>query len=104
VSVVTKDGQFVNGLKKENFKVFEDGTQQTITNFSQSEAPVTAVLLLEFASTTYPILVETLEAAYSFANGLKKEDYVAVVSYDMKPQILVDFTQDKRQVYGALNS
>ena len=104
VSVVTKDGQFVNGLRKENFKVFEDGTQQTITNFSQSEAPVTAVLLLEFASTTYPILVETLEAAYSFANGLKKEDYVAVVSYDMKPQILVDFTQDKRQVYGALNS
>jgi hypothetical protein len=34
---------------------------------------------------------------------LKKDDWVAVVSYDMKPQILVDFTQDKRAIMGALN-
>ena len=34
---------------------------------------------------------------------MKKEDWVAVVAYDMKPQILVDFTQDKRAVMGALN-
>jgi VWFA-related protein len=104
VSVLTKDGQLVPGLKKENFKIYEDGTPQTISNFNQSEAPITAVLLLEFASTTYPILEDTLNAAYTFANGLKKQDYVAVVSYDMKPQILVDFTQDKGAVYGALNT
>ena len=104
VMVVTKEGQFINGLKKENFRISEDGAPQTISNFGQSEAPITAVLLLEFASTTYPILVDTLNAAYSFANGLKKQDYVAVVSYDMKPQILVDFTQDKGAVYAALNS
>ena len=30
---------------------------------------------------------------------LKKNDWVAVISYDMKPQILADFTQDKRAVY-----
>lgn len=104
VLVTTKEGQFIPGLKQENFRITEDGVPQTISNFNRSEAPVTAVLLVEFASTTYPILVETLNATYAFANSLKKDDWVAVVSYDMKPQVLADFTQDKRAVYGALNT
>ena len=42
-------------------------------------------------------------ASYAFANQLKKDDWIAVAYYDMQPHILVDFTQDKRAVYGALN-
>ena len=103
VLVTTKNGQFVPGLKKDNFRVLEDGVAQPISNFSQAEAPITAVLLVEFASTNYQFLYDALNASYTFAGGLKKEDWVAVVSYDMRPHILVDFTQDKRAVYGALN-
>ncbi|HKB98126.1 MAG TPA: VWA domain-containing protein [Terriglobales bacterium] len=103
VLVTTKDGQTIPGLKKENFKVMEDGTPQQISNFSQTEAPITAVLLVEFASTNYYFIVDALNASYSFANTLKKDDWVAVISYDMKPQILADFTQDKRAVQAALN-
>jgi VWFA-related protein len=104
VMVTTKDGQFISSLKKDNFKVFEDGKEQTIADFSVEEAPITAVLLVEFASTTYPLMNDTLQASYIFASTLKKQDYVAVISYDMKPDILVDFTQDKSAIQGALNS
>jgi VWFA-related protein len=103
VLVTTKDGQFIPGLGKGNFKILEDGVEQKVTAFNQSEAPVTAVLLIEFASTSYNYMYDALNASYTFASGLKKEDWVAVVSYDMKPQILVDFTQDKRAILGALN-
>ena len=103
VLVTTKDGQTIPGLKKENFKIIEDGAPQQISTFNQTEAPITAVLLVEFASTNYYFIVETLNASYSFANTLKKDDWVAVISYDMKPQILADFTQDKRAVQAALN-
>src|SRR5437764_5209574 len=103
VLVTTKDGQFISTLKKDNFKVLEDGVPQTISNFNVSEAPITAILLVEFASTNYYFMVEALNASYAFANALKKNDYVAVISYDMKPHILADFTQDKQAVYGALN-
>ena len=103
VLVTTKDGQFVPNLKKDNFRVLEDGVAQTVSNFNISEAPITAVLLVEFASTNYYFMVDALNASYAFANTLKKDDWVAVVSYDMKPRIMVDFTQDKRAVYGALN-
>jgi VWFA-related protein len=104
VQVTTKDGQFIPNLTKENFKIFEDGVEQKLTNFSQSgDKPITAVLLVEFASTNYYFMVDALNASYAFANTLKKDDWIAVISYDMKPQILADFTQDKRAVYGALN-
>ncbi len=103
VLVTTKDGQFVPNLKKENFRIFEDGAPQAISNFNQSNAPITAVLLVEYASTNYNYMYEALNASYNFAATLKPEDWIAVVSYDMKPQILTDFTQDKRAVLGALN-
>jgi VWFA-related protein len=103
VLVTTKDGQTIPGLKQDNFKILEDGQEQKIATFGQTEAPITAVLLVEFASTNYDFMVEALNASYAFANTLKKNDWVSVISYDMKPQILVDFTQDKREVIGALN-
>ena len=103
VLVTTKDGQFVPNLKKENFRIYEDGAPQSIANFNQSAAPITAVLLVEYASTNYNYMYEALNASYNFASTLKPEDWIAVVSYDMRPQILTDFTQDKRAVMGALN-
>src|SRR5208337_495567 len=111
VLVTTKDGQTIPGLKQENFKVMEDGAPQKIATFNQTEAPITAVLLIEFASSMFggwsmnrQYMYDALNASYTFASTLKKDDYVAVVSYDMKPQILVDFTQDKHAIVGAINT
>ena len=103
VLVTTKEGQFIPGLKEGNFRVLEDGVPQTISSFSQSkDAPITAVLLTEFASTNYYFIYDAVNAAYSFANSLKPNDWIAVMYYDMKPHILTDFTQDKREVFGGL--
>jgi VWFA-related protein len=103
VMVTTKSGQFVPGLKKDNFRLFEDGAQQQISSFNVSKAPITAVLLVEYGATRYSFMINALQASYAFANTLTKDDWVAVSYYDMLPHILVDFTQDKRAVYGALN-
>jgi VWFA-related protein len=104
VMVTTKNGQFISNLKKQNFKVFEDGVPQTISDFKIEEAPITAVMLIEFASTTWPLEYQALEASYIFAQSLKKGDWVAAIDYDMKPDILVDFTQDKNAIMAGLNT
>jgi len=101
--VLTKDGQFIPGIPKGNFRVLEDGVPQQVVGFSQSEAPITAVLLVEFSNSNYAFMYDALRASYSFADTLKKDDWVAVIEYDMKANILQDFTQDKNAVYGALN-
>jgi VWFA-related protein len=103
VMVTTKTGQFVPGLKRENFRLFEDGSQQQISDFNVTKAPITAVLLIEYGATNYGFMIQALQASYAFASTLQKQDWVAVSYYDMQPHILVDFTQDKRAVFGALN-
>jgi VWFA-related protein len=103
VMVTAKNGQFIPGLKQENFRIIEDGQPQQITNFSITKAPITAVLLTEFGDTRYSFMLEALQASYAFTNTLRKDDWVAISYYDMQPHILVDFTQDKRALMGALN-
>lgn len=103
VLVTTKDGQFIPGLKQGNFRILEDGVPQQVTHFNVSQAPITAVLLVEFANIYYTFTVEALQASYAFVNTLKKDDWIAVEYFDMQTHILVDFTQDKRAAFGALN-
>jgi VWFA-related protein len=105
--VVMKDGRplaIPPNVAKEHFKIWEDGVPQKIQTVTQSEAPITAVLLVEFASTNYNFMSDALNASYLFAANLKPIDWVAVVEFDMKSHILVDFTQDKQAIFGALNT
>jgi VWFA-related protein len=105
--VVMKDGRplaLPPNVAKDHFKIWEDGIPQKIQTVTQSEAPITAVLLVEFASTNYNFMYDALNASYMFAANLKPIDWVAVVEFDMKSHILVDFTQDKQAIFGALNT
>ncbi len=52
VLVTTKDGQFIPGLKKDNFRVLEDGVQQSVADFDVSQAPITAVCWLNLPPPT----------------------------------------------------
>jgi len=89
---------------QDHFKVWEDGVPQTIQSVTVSKAPITAVLLVEFAANNYNFMYDALNASYVFANSLQPQDWVAVASYDIKPHIIVDFTQDKQAIFGALNT
>src|SRR6266581_6517807 len=55
VVVTDNNGNYLTGLKKENFRITEDGGNQTITNFAATEAPITIVVLLEFSKLGYEI-------------------------------------------------
>lgn len=102
--LLQKTHQFVPNLKEENFRVYEDGQPQQITAFGRIQAPITAVLLCEFASTNYWFLYDMVNAAYAFAQQLRPDDYIAVATFDLRTHILTDFTQDKRVVQQSLNS
>ncbi|MGA9718163.1 MAG: VWA domain-containing protein [Acidobacteriaceae bacterium] len=102
--LLEKTHQFVPNLSKENFRIFEDGKPQEIVSFGRIQAPITAVLLCEFASNNYWFIYDMRNTAYAFAQQLHPDDYIAVATFDMHTHILTDFTQDKRLVYESLNS
>ncbi len=101
--LLEKTHQFVPNLKPANFRVYEDGVEQKIVGFKRVEAPITALLLCEFASTNYSFIYDMRNAAWAFAQQLRPQDYVAMMTFDMRTQIVTDFTQDKRQFYEAIN-
>ncbi|MGA8161675.1 MAG: VWA domain-containing protein, partial [Acidobacteriaceae bacterium] len=105
VGVLTeKTHQFIPNLKEDNFRVFEDGGPQDIVAFRQVKAPITAVLLVEFASNSFNFIYDMWNAAVAFTQQLRPGDYVAVESYDMHTNILTDFTQNKMLVQQAIQS
>jgi VWFA-related protein len=104
VMVVDNNGNPIQSLGKKNFQLYDDGVPQAITNFGTGEAPMTICMLIEFSNRWWPFLYVALEDSYQFLSVIQPKDWVAVVSFDMKPQILTDFTQDRSQVRGALDS
>jgi Ca-activated chloride channel family protein len=99
-------GQLIPGLKKTNFRIYEDGVPQQLQTFDASESPMTVVLLVEFNNLFQRFYTEmwyqTLTASYGFVQTLRKEDWLALVAYDLRPEILLDFTQNKEAAQGAL--
>src|SRR5260370_14617149 len=104
VGVLTKQAMFVPGLRKETFRVLEENVPQTIPSFNQTEAPITAVILAEFANNDffYAFAYDSLVASYTFTQTLKKDDWIALITYDLKERILQDFTQDKRAIQASM--
>lgn len=106
VAVIDNKGRFIPNIPQGNFRIMEDDVPQQISNFSMGEAPMTVCMVIEFSNLFQQYWSEgwyqTLTAAYGFLETLKPDDYVAVVAYDMRPEILSDFSTDKRKAYEAM--
>jgi len=106
--LLEKTHTFVPGLKPNNFKVYEDGIEQKVTGFRRTEAPITALMICEFAGSNsyggYELIRDMRNAAFAFTQQLRPQDYVALMTYDMRTEIRLDFTQDKKELMEAINS
>ncbi len=107
VSVLDNKGRFIPKIPKGNFRITEDGVPQKLTNFSIGEAPITISLVIEFSAKFQQYYsagwFQTLQATYGFVQMLKPEDYVAVVAYDLRSEILSDFSTDRNKTQEALS-
>ncbi len=106
VAVLDNKGRFIPNIPAGNFRVLEDNVPQKIGNFTMGEAPMTICMVIEFSNLYQQYWTsswyETLQASYGFLQTLKPEDYVAVVAYDLRPEILSDFSADKRKAQEAM--
>jgi VWFA-related protein len=106
ISVLDNKGNFIPGIPRGNFRILEDEVPQTLSTFGQGEGIMTVTMVIEFSNLYQRYWTETwyqtLTAAYGFLETLKPEDYVAVVAYDLRPEILSDFSTDKRKAQEAM--
>jgi Ca-activated chloride channel family protein len=107
VAVLDNKGKFLPGIPREKFRVLEDNVPQQISSFNiNSEAPMTIAMVIEFSNLFQRYYsqgwYETLVASYGFVQTLKPQDYVAVIAYDLRSEILCDFTTDRGKVQEAM--
>ena len=81
VSVLDRQGRFVPNLKREDFRIFENGVEQSVAYFEPAEKPFTVALLLDMSASTKFHLQEIREAAIAFAKQLRPQDRVLVVTF-----------------------
>ncbi len=97
VVVTTRDGQRVANLGKDDFQVFEDGVQQTITGFGTTDEPVDVLLALDTSGSVEQKLGRIQDAAIQFVNELHPDDEVAVMSFAEDVELLQDFSIDRER-------
>jgi VWFA-related protein len=94
VSVLDRHNKFVPNLQRENFSVFENGVEQKIAIFENTEKPFTVALLLDTSGSTVFHLWEIKEAAIAFAKQLRAQDRVLVVTFNQYVVLLTEATND----------
>lgn len=106
VSVKDSKGGFVSGLAKNNFKVFEDGKQQSITQFANADIPVTAGLVVDDSGSMRPKRAQVITAALVFNEASNPMDEMFVINFNERPRRgLPDnvlFTDNVQQLRSAL--
>jgi VWFA-related protein len=104
VGVIVTDsrGNFVEGLRREDFHLFDNAVEQPIRDFAAIGEPAQVLLLIEAGPAVYLLESSHLQTAFSLLNGLSSGDRVAVVKYAESPTALLDFTTDRQAALAAL--
>jgi len=84
VSVKDSAGGYVSGLTKDNFKVYEDGKPQQISQFADSDIPVTVGLVVDESGSMRPKRSEVIAAAVGFIEASNPQDEIFVINFNEK--------------------
>jgi VWFA-related protein len=102
VVVNDRQGRYIPGLKAEDFTVYDDGTEQSISFFAAEEEPLTVALLLDTSKSTRDVLGKIKDAAKDFIKLLQPADRCMIVSFDYAVHELSPLTSDRKVLESAI--
>lgn len=102
VTVMDRSGRYVPLLKRENFRILENGVEQKIAYFAATDSPFTVILLIDTSGSTHFRLDDIQDAAINFVSKLKANDSVMVMSFDDRIDVLCKATNDRDEITRAI--
>ncbi len=102
VLVTDQDGQAVTGLKKEDFKVYENKVEQPVSFFSSDEAPVSWGLVLDRSGSMMLMMRDVYQAAVHVIDQGTEHDEMFIMTFSDVTQLVRDFTSDRYQLEKSL--
>ena len=103
-TVTDANGRFVSGLRKEDFRVFQDDQQQPITHFNSERVPVSLGIILDTSGSMDGEKMAAAKAALNrfLLDLLGPDDEVFLYRFDSNPQLVHEWTTNRRLVSEAL--
>lgn len=98
VKATDRSGSPLSSLRKEDFKVFEEGVEQEIFYFEPVSAPINLVLLMDLSGSTSEKRKVMMETAKKFIDSLGPQDRVALAAFTRELVLLSDFSTDKKHL------
>jgi VWFA-related protein len=103
VTVRDSQGRLVSNLTRNEFRVFEDSSEQPLSDIALRQVPVDAVLMVDASSSVANNLDDFRRAAEGFAAKLASDDRISLIKFDDRVELLQDWTQSRFQLQRALN-
>jgi len=102
VSVRDSSGRLVSELTRNDFRVFEDGIPQPLSDFALRQVPVDVALMVDASSSVAENLDDFRRAAEGFATRLAADDRISLIKFDDRIELLLDWTKSRFQLHRAL--
>jgi Ca-activated chloride channel homolog len=103
VTVVDQENNPIMSLKKEDFTVYEDKIKQTVDNVSREEVPVSFGLVIDTSGSMKSKLQTVSDASVSMIKQMRADDEAFVASFKAEPELVQDFTADRRELEDAIS-
>jgi Ca-activated chloride channel family protein len=97
-TVRDQDGGMVNNLRRESFRVYENGVEQQIGYFSRDELPLAVALVLDCSGSMGPVLKQLHRVAFDTLSSLKPDDQVALFDFAARAEMLVGLTRNRQRI------
>jgi len=102
VTVRDSSGRLVNELRREDFRVFENDSQQPLSDLALRQVPVDVVLMVDASSSVATNIDDFRRAAEGFAGRLADDDRISLIKFDDRIELLQDWTKSRFQLQRAL--
>jgi Ca-activated chloride channel family protein len=103
ITVTGSHGDFIKGLRREDFRIFDNGAEQPITGFLSIDEPGQVVLMMECGPAAFFLRQNEVQAADMLMSSISPADRVAIVTYSKAAQLVLDFTADKSEVRDTVH-
>ena len=102
VTVRDSNGRLVNDLTRNDFRVFENDSEQPLSDLALRQVPVDVVLMVDASSSVATNLDDFRRAAEGFAERLADDDRISLIKFDDRVELLQDWTKSRFQLRRAL--
>jgi VWFA-related protein len=105
-TVTDADGRFVPSLRQDDFRVYEDNVEQSISHFSNERVPVSLGILLDTSGSMTPDKMSAARSAIDrfIFDLLDREDELFFMQFANRPDMIQDWTTDRRRISRAVAS